>query len=125
MGGGGGEGVYFSWFLQTPPAAYFDPSPRPPFINFSNFTRDYCKRLRIIPEIPILSEVNKVFKDNPNFVSSLLYYVTTSSFILTAPPPPPPPFNNFSQSLKLPRLIWPPVYYEPESSGSRLAASIS
>ena len=36
----------------------------------------YCKRLRNILEIvPMLSEVNKVFKDNPNFVSSLLYFV--------------------------------------------------
>ena len=32
----------------------------------------YCKRLRNILEIPMLSEVNKVFKDNPN--SSLLFY---------------------------------------------------
>ena len=28
-------------------------------------------------EVPMLSEVNKVFKDNPIFVSSLLYFVPT------------------------------------------------
>ena len=50
----------------------------------------------------MLSEVNK---DNPIFVSFLLYFV---------PHPPAysdPPFINFSKSLKP-----PPVYYEPESS---------
>ena len=38
-GGGGGEGdVYFFRDFCRPPAAYFDPLP---FINFSNFMRDY------------------------------------------------------------------------------------
>ena len=37
----------------------------------------YCKRLRNILEIPMLSEVNKVFKDNLNCVSSFLYFVPT------------------------------------------------
>ena len=41
----------------------------------------YCKRLRNILETPMLSEVNKVFKDNPNFVSSLLYFVPTVYFV--------------------------------------------
>ena len=36
-----------------------------------------CKWLHNILEILMLSEVNKVFKDNPNFVSSLLYFVPT------------------------------------------------
>ena len=62
----------------------------PPFINFLDFTREYkevnnhrvlvfryYKRLLNILEIPMLSEVNEVFKDNPNFVSSLLYFVPT------------------------------------------------
>ena len=53
----------------------------------------------------MLSEINKVNKDNPIFVSFLLYFVPIS-------PPPAyfdPPFNKFSKSLK------PSVYYEPES----------
>ena len=33
---GGGDAYFFRDFCR-PPAAYFDP----PFINFSNFTRDY------------------------------------------------------------------------------------
>ena len=33
----------------------------------------YCKRLCNTLEIPMLSEVNKVFKDNPIFVSLLLW----------------------------------------------------
>ena len=46
-----GEGhLVFSRFLQTPPHL---------LIYFSNFTR----------------EANKVFKDNPNFISSLSYFV--------------------------------------------------
>ena len=56
----------------------------------------YCKRLRNILEIPMLSEVN-IFKDNPNFVPSLLYFIPSVYF--------DPPFNNFSKSLKPP----PPV----------------
>ena len=64
----------------------------------------YCKRLRNILEIPMLSEVNKVNKDNPIFVSFLLYFVPT--------PPLPrlfcPPFINFSKSLKLPPFILTP-----------------
>ena len=54
----------------------------------------YCKRLRNILEIPMLSEVN-IFKDNP-----LLYFIPSVYF--------DPPFNTFSKSLKPPRLIWPP-----------------
>ena len=42
----------------------------------------YCKRLRNILEIPMLSEV-KVFKDNPNFVSSLSYFVPTPRLIIS------------------------------------------
>ena len=66
----------------------------------------YYKRLRHVRnilEIPMLSEVNKVFKIIPIFVSSLLYFVPTL------------PFNNFSKSLKPPPpcLIWPP---EPVAS---------
>ena len=45
----------------------------------------YCKRLCNIPEILMLSEVNKVFKDN-NLVSSLLYFVPHPPFILTPSP---------------------------------------
>ena len=41
----------------------------------------YCKLLRNILEIPMLSEVNKVSKNNPNFVSSLLYFVPTPRLI--------------------------------------------
>ena len=37
----------------------------------------YGKWLLNILEIPMSSEVNKVFKDNPNFVCSLLYFVPT------------------------------------------------
>ena len=37
----------------------------------------YCEWLRNILEIPMLSEVNEIFKDNPNFVSSLSYFVPT------------------------------------------------
>ena len=36
-----------------------------------------CKRLRNILEILMLSEVNEVNKDNPIFVSFLLYFVPT------------------------------------------------
>ena len=44
----------------------------------------YCKWLLNILETLMLSEVNKVFKDNPTFVSSLLNFVPTSlPFILT------------------------------------------
>ena len=39
-----------------------------------------CKLLLNILEIPMLSEVNKVFKDNPNFISSLLYFVPPRLF---------------------------------------------
>ena len=60
----------FSSFANPLPAAYF----HPPFINFSNFMSDYkdvhryirrlifgyCKQLRNILEIPMLSEVNSV-----------------------------------------------------------------
>ena len=38
----------------------------------------FHKQLRNVLEILMMSEVNiKVFKDNPNFVSSFLYYVPT------------------------------------------------
>ena len=43
----------------------------------------YCKWLLNILEIPMMSEVNIVFTDSPNFVSSLLYFVPTSQFILS------------------------------------------
>ena len=49
----------------------------------------YCKLLLNILKIPMLSEVNKVFMDNPNFVSSLLYF-SHPPVILT----PGLPFNN-------------------------------
>ena len=54
-----------------------------------------CKRLRNILEIPMFSEVNKVNKDNPIFVSFLLYFVPTPPLILS------------------PRLLKPPVYFDP------------
>ena len=52
-------------------------------VDVSLFT--YCKRLRNILEIPMLSEVNKVFKDNPNFVSSLLYFLPIHSPFILSP----------------------------------------
>ena len=61
-------------------------------------------RLRNILEIPMLSKVNKVSKDNPIFVFFLLYFVPTPLLILT------PPFINFSKSLKPPHLFWPPLF---------------
>ena len=62
--------------------------------------RLYCKWHLNILEIPMLSEVNKVNKDNSIFVSFLLYVVSTPSSILN------PPFNNFSKSLNPPpRLL--------------------
>ena len=81
----------------------------PPFIHFSNFTREYkevykyirqlvfrfYKWLRNILEIPMLSQVNKVFRNNPISVSSLLYFVPIPAYF-------DPPFNNFSKSLKPP-----------------------
>ena len=45
----------------------------------------YCKRLFNILEMPMLTNLI-VFKDNPNFVSSLLYFVPITPFILTPPP---------------------------------------
>ena len=42
----------------------------------------YCKQLRNILEILMLSEVNKLFKDNPNLVSSLLCFVPTPRLII-------------------------------------------
>ena len=51
---GGGALIFFLIFAD--PLQHILP---PPFANFSNFTR----------------EVNKVFKDHPKFVSSLLYFV--------------------------------------------------
>ena len=60
----------------------------------------------------MLSEVNKVNKDNPIFVSFLLYFVSTPSAYFD----PPPPFNIFSKSLKAPPHYFdPPIYYEPGS----------
>ena len=59
----------------------------------------YCKRFHNILEMPMLSEVNKVYKDNYIFVSFLLYF---------APNPPPPP-----------AYFDPLVYYEPESTDAR------
>ena len=64
--------------------------------------RLYCKWHLSILEIPMLSEVNKVNKDNSIFVSFLLYVVSTPSFILN------PPFNNFSKSLSPPPFILTP-----------------
>ena len=49
----------------------------------------------------MLSEVNKVNKDNPIFVSFLFYFVPPAYF--------DSPFNKISKSLK------PSVYYKPES----------
>ena len=66
----------------------------------------------------MLSEVNKVNKDNSICVSFLLYFVPTPLPAYLDPPvykffkileDPPPPF------ILTPRLFWPPVYYEPES----------
>ena len=87
---GGGDIYLFVIFSDLYHRILFWPTQ---FINFLNFTRDYkkvhkyiidgwysvtvLKWLRNILEIRILSEVNKVFKDNPNFVSSLLYFVPT------------------------------------------------
>ena len=60
----------------------------------------------------MLSEVNKVNKDNPIFISFLLYFVPTPCAYFDSPP-----FNNFSKSLKTPPFILtPPIYYEPEST---------
>ena len=76
----------------------------------------YRNRFRNLLEIPTLSEVNKVFKDNPIFISYLLYFVPIPPYILT---PPPPPFNNFSKFLKLPLVFKfdPSVYYENKGKG--------
>ena len=52
----------------------------------------------------MLSEVNKVNKDNSIFVSFLLYFVPIPPLILT------PPFNNFSKSLKPPVILTPPPF---------------
>ena len=85
---GGGEHLFFV-IVMTPP---------PPFINFLNFTREYKKVYKYfillvfcyykclcnILEIPMLSKVNNVFKDNPIFASSLFYFVPT-----------PPTFKHF------------------------------
>ena len=55
----------------------------------------------------MLSEVNKVNKDNPIFVSFLLYFVATPHPLILIPP-----LINFSKSLKAPpfiltpRLLW-------------------
>ena len=58
----------------------------------------------------MLSEVNKVYKNNSIFAYFLLYFVPTPPLILTSP------FINFSKSLKPPPVYFdPPVYYEPES----------
>ena len=86
-----------------------DPPPPPQRIQRSSYTYHrllvfrYWKRLRNILEIPMLSEVNKMFKDNPIFFSFLLSVLF---------PPNPvyfdPPFNNFSKSSKYTRLILAP-----------------
>ena len=52
----------------------------------------------------MLSEVNKASKDNPIFVSFLLYFVPTPLLILT------PPFINFSKPLKPPPFILTPPF---------------
>ena len=72
----------------------------------------------------MLSEVNKVNKDNPIFVSFLLYFVPTPPLILT------PPFINFSKSLKPPPFILTPppfimnlrVGYPPPDEIFKMAA---
>ena len=58
----------------------------------------HCERLRNILEIPMLSEVNKVNKDNPIFVSFLLYVSNPRLFFqnpwspsVSLDPPPPTP----------------------------------
>ena len=87
---------------------FFWPPPPPRFNQFLEFhvsLLTYCKRLRNILEIPMLSEVNKVFKDNPNFVSSLLYFVLMHSpFILS------PSLINFQNPWSPPVYIWPPPF---------------
>ena len=60
----------------------------------------------------MLSEVNKVSKDNPIFVSFLLYFLPTPPLILT-------PRLLIFQNPWSPPVYFdpPPVYYEPESKG--------
>ena len=44
-------------------------------------------------EIPMLSEVNKVFKDNPNFIYFYILFPSTPRLIIFQNPlTPPPPF---------------------------------
>ena len=74
--------------LTPPPRLLISRGNTKKFINISDLMFRYCKRLRNILEIPMLSEV-KVFKDNPIFVSFRIYFVST-----------------------------PPVYYETESINS-------
>ena len=47
-------------------------------VEILSLTRARSKRLHNILDIPMLSEVNKVFNDNPIFVFSLLYFVPNS-----------------------------------------------
>ena len=67
-------------------------------------------RLRNILEIPMLSEVNKVNKDNPIFVSFLLYLVLT-------PTPTrlfwPPGLLIFQNSWSPPFILTPPSIMNP------------
>ena len=125
-----GKTFIFFVIFGDPPQLILTP---PPFINFSNFTREYKEVHTHITdsccfvtasgsaiyqtEIPMLSEVNKVLKDNLIFVCSLLYFVPTPHpvyFAVTPAPrlinfqnpwsPPPPPLFNLT-----------PIYFEPES----------
>ena len=47
-------------------------------VEILSLTRARRKRLHNLLDIPMLSEVNKVFNDNPIFVFSLLYFVPNS-----------------------------------------------
>ena len=83
----GGRRLFFRDFWNPPPHPQLILTPL--FINFPKFTREYkdvytqitdswCfvkyyKWLRNIPEIPMLSELNKVFNDDLIFVTSLSY----------------------------------------------------
>ena len=58
----------------------------------------------------MLSEVNKVSKDNPIFVSQFLFYFAPPAYF------DPPRLIIFQNPWSLPAVYFdPPVYYEPES----------
>ena len=115
-------GTFIFRDFWRPPQLILTP---PPFINFSNFSRNYREVHKYIIDswcsISVSSTtIYQKYRYRAKLIKLIRTILFSSLFFYILSPPPTyfnPLFINFSKSLKPPCLFWPPppVYYEPES----------